>query len=80
MFNFKLLEERIENDFTFFNVEFSNGKEIFIKEYNVWNVNKEMEIETLKSTQIYFMNNILNRLELQYDSIYNINGELNFLK
>lgn len=80
MFNFKLLEERIENDFTFFNVEFSNGKEIFIKEYNVWNGNKEMEIETLKSTQIYFMNNILNRLELQYDSIYNINGELNFLK
>lgn len=77
MFNFIVENELIENDYTYLYVNFYDGDENYIDMYRVWNNNKDMEIQTLKDTQIQYKIDFLNELKLEYGSIYDKNGELN---
>lgn len=82
MFKYEIKEEskRIEEIYTYFNVEFTNDKETYIEEYRVTNDAYEVELYIVETIQITNKLNILNILETQYDSIYDIYGELNLIK
>lgn len=72
--------KRIDDTHDYFDVIFSNGNEEYIEEYKVWKEHSDFEINNLELTQIPNIIQILNKLEIQYESIYNENGELHFLK
>jgi len=82
MFKYQIKEEskRIEGIYTYFNVEFTNDKELYIEEYRVTNDAYEVELYIVETIQITNKLNVLNILETQYDSIYDIYGELNLIK
>lgn len=81
MFNYKILDgEIIDENYTFINVEFSNGIETFINEYSLTNDTKTFDLETLKITQFISFSELLDEIYTECGSIYNEKGEINYVK
>lgn len=81
MFNSNIQDiKRSDDTFNYFDVIFSNGTEEYIEEYKVCKDFSDFEINNLELTQIPTFIEVLNKLEIQYESIYNENGILNFIK
>lgn len=81
MFNYRVLDgEKILENHTLINVEFSNGIESHIKEYSLTNDTKDFDLETLKITQFIGFCEILNLIYEEFNTIYDKYGEINFGK
>jgi len=71
--------KRSDDTYNYFDVIFSNGVEDYIEEYKVFKSRSDFEINNVEITQIPNVIILLNKLETQYDSIYN-GDQMNFLK
>ena len=82
MFNYTILEntERVEDIYTYFDVEFSDGNETYIELNRITNDAKEMELQFLIDCRFDLTCQMLDAIIIQYGHLYDENNQLFLLK